>query len=48
VKDGRLVYEHNFLGLERYRVVSSEKIPAGAVRLGMEFLVTGKYEIAPV
>jgi hypothetical protein len=28
-------------------VVSSEKIPAGAVRLGMEFLVTGKYEIAP-
>ena len=27
VKDGRLIYEHNYVGLERYRVVSTESDP---------------------
>jgi hypothetical protein len=47
VKDGRLVYEHNYVGLERYRVVSSFAIPAGPVSLGMEFTITGQFEITP-
>ena len=47
VKDGRLIYEHNYVGLERYRVVSTETIPEGDVALGMEFMVTGAFEITP-
>jgi arylsulfatase len=47
VKDGRLVYEHNYLGLEHYRVTSDVAIPAGPVTLGMAFAVTGQFEIAP-
>jgi arylsulfatase len=47
VKDRRLVYEHNYLGLERYRVTSDVAIPAGPVTLGMAFAVTGQFEIAP-
>ena len=47
VKDGRLVYEHNFLGLERYRVTSTLPVPAGDVTLGVEFEIAGQFEIAP-
>ncbi len=47
MKDGRLIYEHNFVGLERYRVVSEKTIPAGDVRLGLEFTINGKFEITP-
>ena len=47
VKDGRLIYEHNYVGLERYRVVSTETIPEGDVKLGLEFTITGKFEITP-
>lgn len=46
VHDGQLVYEHNFLGMERYRVTSDVAIPAGPVTLGLEFVVTGEFEIA--
>lgn len=47
VHDGRLVYEHNFVGLERYRVTSDVTIPAGRVTLGFEFAITGQFEITP-
>jgi len=47
VKDGRLIYEHNYVGLEHYRVVSTDTIPEGDVKLGLEFAITGKFEITP-
>lgn len=47
VHGGKLVYEHNFLGLERYRVVSEMPVPVGKVTLGMEFAITGQFEITP-
>ena len=47
VKDGRLIYEHNYVGLEHYRVVSTETIPEGDVKLGLEFKITGAFEITP-
>jgi arylsulfatase len=47
VKDSRLVYEHNYVGLERYRVVSNVTIPSGPISLGMEFTITGQFEITP-
>jgi arylsulfatase len=47
VHQGKLVYEHNFVGLERYRVVSETPIQAGKVTLGMEFVITGQFEITP-
>ena len=46
VKDDRLIYEHNYVGLERYRVISTETIPEGSVKLGMEFKVTA-FDISP-
>lgn len=47
VHQGKLVYEHNFVGLERYRVISNIAIPAGKVSLGLEFTITGQFEITP-
>ena len=47
VHDGKLVYEHNLVGLERYRVTSDVAIPAGKVTLGLEFAITGQFEITP-
>jgi arylsulfatase len=47
VKEGRLIYEHNYLGMERYRVSSTQTLPAGEVMLGMEFAVDGQFEITP-
>jgi arylsulfatase len=47
VQDSRLIYEHNYVDLERYRVVSNVAIPAGPVSLGMEFQITGTFEITP-
>ncbi len=47
VQDGRLIYEHNYVGLERYQVISEISVPAGKVTLGMEFAITGQFEIAP-
>lgn len=41
VKDGKLVYSHNYLGLEEYKVVSTEQIPTGTVALRLDFQVTG-------
>jgi arylsulfatase len=42
VKGGTLRYSHNYLGLEEYKVASSEKIPAGKSTLRVEFQTTGK------
>ncbi len=47
IHDHKLIYEHNYLGLEHYRVVSSEPVPDGDVELGLEFRLTGDFEIAP-
>ncbi len=47
VQDGRLIYEHNYVGLEHYRVMSNVTIPSGPVSLGMEFAITGTFEITP-
>lgn len=47
VHDGRLVYEHNFVGLESYRVTSEQPIPAGEVSLGCQFTITGHFAISP-
>ena len=41
VQDRRLVGVHNYLGLDRYRVVSSEPVPTGRVTLAMEFAYAG-------
>ena len=40
VADGRLVYVHNYLGLERFEVVGDRPIPAGTRRLRMELATT--------
>jgi hypothetical protein len=47
VKDGRLICEHKYVGLERYRVASTETIPEGDLKLGLEFRITGAFEITP-
>jgi hypothetical protein len=41
VSDQRLVGVHNFLGIDRYRIVSSEPLPKGKVVLQMEFAYDG-------
>jgi arylsulfatase len=41
VKDGRPVYAYNWLGLERFAVRSSERLPAGKVSLRYAFLYDG-------
>ncbi len=47
IQGGKLIYEHNFLGIERYRVVSEVAVPPGPVTLGLEFKITSQYEITP-
>ncbi|MFN3874568.1 MAG: arylsulfatase [Flavobacteriales bacterium] len=37
VKDGRLVYEYNFFGKERYRIVSDQPLPAGKQQIAFEY-----------
>lgn len=41
VKDGRLHYVHNYLGLTRFGVTSTEEVPAGRHELRMELATTG-------
>ena len=43
VKDRRLVYVHNHLGLAEYRIVSSEEVPTGKCVLRFEFTRTGEH-----
>ncbi|MFV1858589.1 MAG: arylsulfatase [Anaerolineales bacterium] len=44
VKDKKLHYIHNYLGLEEYRVTSSEEMPEGQVTLRYEFEPTSPPE----
>jgi arylsulfatase len=41
VKDGHLHYIHNYVGLEKFQVTSSEAIPTGEVSVRFEFEPTG-------
>jgi arylsulfatase len=43
VKDRRLVYVHNYLGLEEHRIVSTEEVPTGRVVLAFRFTRTGEH-----
>ncbi|MFM7570405.1 MAG: arylsulfatase [Betaproteobacteria bacterium] len=43
VKDERLIYVHNYLGLEEYRIVSTRVIPRGACTLALVFTRTGEH-----
>jgi len=43
VKDNRLIYEYNFLGLSRYIIRSDSVLPAGSVTLRFDFLKTGEF-----
>jgi hypothetical protein len=42
IKDGHLHYIHNYVGLDRFQVTSSEPVPTGAVSLRYEFEPTGQ------
>ena len=42
VKDGHLHYIHNYVGLEKFHVTSTETIPTGEVNLRYEFEPTGE------
>jgi arylsulfatase A-like enzyme len=42
VKDNRLVYEYNFVELERYMVTSNVEVPVGASTLQVRFDLTGR------
>jgi len=44
VKDNRLVYEYNFLGISRYIIRSDATLPAGAATLRFDFLKTGEFQ----
>jgi len=43
VKDRRLVYVHNHLGLAEYRIQSTEALPAGKAVLSFRFTRTGEH-----
>jgi arylsulfatase len=43
VKDRRLIYVHNYLGLAEYRIVSTEELPAGKAMLRFRFTRTGEH-----
>ncbi len=43
VKDRRLVYVHNHLGLAEYRIASTEALPAGRLVLRFRFTRTGEH-----
>lgn len=44
VKDNRLVYEYNFVEVDRYVVTSDEELPTGRCTLGMRFELTGRLQ----
>ncbi|MCC6198259.1 MAG: arylsulfatase [Burkholderiales bacterium] len=43
VKDARLVYVHNYIGLAEYRIASEETLPAGKLALRFRFTRTGEH-----
>lgn len=42
LQDRKLVFMHNFIDIQRYRVVSTEDVPTGAVTLSADFAYDGK------
>ena len=46
VKDGKLHYVHNYLGLHEYKVTSTKDVPKGRTKLRYEFEPTGKPDLA--
>ena len=44
VKDNRLVYEYNFVELERTVVTSEAELPVGPSKLAMRFSLTGRLQ----
>ena len=46
VEDGRLTYGYNYVADQRFKVVSSDKIPEGDHIFSFEFTPTGKPDIA--
>jgi arylsulfatase A-like enzyme len=45
VKDGKLHYVHNYIGLKELKVTSDKEVPTGRHQLRYEFEVTGKPDI---
>ena len=43
IKDARLNYVHNYLGLEEHRITATEPVPAGKVSLSFVFTRTGEH-----
>jgi arylsulfatase len=46
IKDRKLFYSHNYVGLREYVLESTEEIPAGKTTLRYEFEVTGPPDFA--
>lgn len=44
VKNGRLTYVYNYLGMKRTMITSTEVVPAGKSTLSMKFTKTGNFE----
>ncbi|MBW2085581.1 MAG: arylsulfatase [Deltaproteobacteria bacterium] len=44
IKDNRLVYDHNYLGIEHYIVSSDTEVPTGPSILGYQFEKTGEHQ----
>ncbi len=42
VKDNRLCYVHNYVGVEEYEIVAAEPLPEGEISVRMEFDATGE------
>jgi arylsulfatase len=43
VKDNRLHYEYNYLGIERFPVVSDRELPTGLIQARLDFIRTGEH-----
>jgi arylsulfatase len=41
MKDGKLAYTYNFLGLDRYTVTASDAVPAGSATVALDFVYDG-------
>ena len=44
VKNGRLIYVYNYIGIERTVLISTEKVPTGPSTLSMKFTKTGNFQ----
>ena len=44
VKNGRLTYVYNYIGIERTVLISTEEVPTGPSVLSMTFTKTGNFE----